>query len=159
METVFNAVDSSAAEVVWDAFYCNSSLHQCCLSRIWVDIAVRRGGLFPMTCHIYLSTAVPWSKEKGKTGPQCYELSYCVFPENKTGSYINFCSNKRIRAYFQGTLIFFHVQPSIFIQIQSCHLLLVEEQWWKVGFHLTGTYFGGRIYIISILKNHTRAYF
>ena len=27
------------------------------------------------------------------------------------------------------------------------------------GFRLTGAYFGGRAYITSILKNHTRAYF
>ena len=27
------------------------------------------------------------------------------------------------------------------------------------GFHLTKAYFGGRAYIMSILKNHTRAYF
>ena len=52
----------------------------------------------------------------------------------------------------------FHVQQSTFIQIQSCHLLLVAAQWWKVGFHLTGAYFWGRAYITSILKNHTRAY-
>ena len=28
-----------------------------------------------------------------------------------------------------------------------------------VGFHLTGAYFWGSAYIMSILKNHTRAYF
>ena len=52
----------------------------------------------------------------------------------------------------------FHVQQSTFIQIQSCHLL-IAVQWWTAEFHLTGAYFGGRAYMTSILKNHTRAYF
>ena len=46
----------------------------------------------------------------------------------------------------------FHVQQSTFIQIQPCHLLLAAAQWWRVGFHLTGAYFWGRAYIMSILK-------
>ena len=53
----------------------------------------------------------------------------------------------------------FHVQQSTFIQIQSCHLLLVAAQGGRAGFHLTGAYFCGRAYITSILKNHTSAYF
>ena len=43
--------------------------------------------------------------------------------------------------------------------MQSCHLLLVAAQRWRAGFHLTGAYFGGTTYIMSILKNHTRTYF
>ena len=78
------------------------------------------------------------------------------FPENKTGSYINFCSKKHIRAHFQG--IFFHVQQSTLLQIHSCHLL-VAAQWRRLEFYLTGAYFWGRAYITSILNNHTRAYF
>ena len=42
--------------------------------------------------------------------------------------------------------------------MQSCHHL-VATQWWRVGFHLTRSYFWGRAYITSILRNHTRAYF
>ena len=76
--------------------------------------------------------------------------------QNKPGSSTNFCSEKRSRAYFQG--IFYFVQPSTFIQIQLCHIL-VAAQWWRAGFHLTGAYFFGRAYIMSILKNRTRAYF
>ena len=44
------------------------------------------------------------------------------------------------------------------LHLQSCHLL-VTAQWWKAEFNLTRAYFGGRAYIMSILKNHTRAYF
>ena len=55
-------------------------------------------------------------------------------------------------------MVFFHAQQSTFIQIQSCHLV-VGAQWWRVRFHLTGAYFGGRAYITSILKNDTMAYF
>ena len=68
---------------------------------------------------------------------------------------------KRIKAYFQGMFyfLFFNVQQSTFIQIQSCHFLLVAAKWWRAGFHLTVAYFWGRAYITSIWKNHTRAYF
>ena len=46
-----------------------------------------------------------------------------------------------------------------YFTVQSCHLLLVAAQWWRAGFRLTRAYFGVRVYIMSILKNHTRAYF
>ena len=79
------------------------------------------------------------------------------FPKNKTGSYINFCSKNAVGLIFRG--FFPHVHQSTFIQILSCHLLLVAAQWWRAGFHFTEAYFWGRAYIMSVLKNHTRAYF
>ena len=91
--------------------------------------------------------AIQDRREKQLTNIPC-------FPENKTGSYINFCSKKGL--IFKGCFIFFMYIPITFIQIQSCHHLLVAAQWWMVRFYLTGAYFGGRAHITSILKNHTR---
>ena len=79
------------------------------------------------------------------------------FPENKTGPYINFCSKNALGLIFRGFSP--HVQQSTFIQIQSCHLLLVAAQGWRASFHSTRTYFGGRACMTSIMKNRTRAYF
>ena len=68
------------------------------------------------------------------------------FLENKTGSYINFCSKNALGLIFRGCFI-----------LQSCHLQ-VATQGWKAGFHLTRAYFGGRgrAYMMSILKYHIR---
>ena len=63
--------------------------------------------------------------------------------------YINFCSKNALGLIFKGCFV-----------LQSWHIL-VAAQWWRAGLHLTRAYLGGggRAYITSILKNHTRAYF
>ena len=91
--------------------------------------------------------------------PDRHVASYRVSPKIRQGLILIFAPKNTLGLIFRGRFIyFFHVQ-STFIQIQSCHVLLVAAQGWKAGFHLTRAYFGGRAYMTSILKKHTRAYF
>ena len=65
-------------------------------------------------------------------------------PENKTGSYINFCSKKHIRAYFQGVFYFFmynHLHLFKYSHVIFFRLLRNAAQWCRVEFHLIGAYF------------------
>lgn len=63
---------------------------------------------------------------------------YRVSFKNRTGSYINIYSKRGITGYFQGMSYFFNVQKSII---------------------LIRVYIMGMVHIMSILKNHSRAYF
>ena len=74
------------------------------------------------------------------------------FPENKTGSYINFCSKNAVGLILEGCFIFF--------MFQSLHLFKYSH---VIFFWLLhdggGQGFTSLRLILSVVKNHTRAYF